>query len=81
MRVLIAYGSKWGGTGGLAQMIGDALATQGIVADVRPATDAGSPETYDGVIVAGALYANRWHRRARRFVRRHARALGGRCGW
>jgi menaquinone-dependent protoporphyrinogen oxidase len=29
----------------------------------------------DAVIVAGALYANRWHRDARRFVRRQADSL------
>ena len=31
---------------------------------------------FDAVIVAGALYGNRWHRHARRFVRRHRHALG-----
>ena len=72
MSVLVAYGSKPGGTAGRARMIG-ALARQGVVTNVRAATDAGSPETYDGVIVAGALYANRWHRRAR--------ALRGRPVW
>lgn len=75
MRALIVYGSKRGGTEGLAQMIGDALTSHGVEVDVRAAAGAGAPDAYDAVIVAGALYANRWHRDARRFVRRQARAL------
>ncbi len=34
------------------------------------------PNGFDAVIVAGALYANRWHHDARRFVRRNRAALG-----
>jgi len=36
---------------------------------------------YDAVVVAGALYMNRWHRHARRFVRGHTPALRGRPVW
>ena len=75
MRALIAYGSKRGGTAELARTIASALEAHGIQADVREAGEAGSPEAYDAVIVAGALYMNRWHRQARRFVRRQTRAL------
>ncbi|MGZ4723849.1 MAG: flavodoxin domain-containing protein [Ilumatobacteraceae bacterium] len=81
MQVLIAYGSKHGSTAGLAHMIGDALELRDIHAEVRDANSAGSVDSYDGVIVAGALYANRWHRHARRFVRRNARALRNRPVW
>ena len=81
MRALIAYGSKRGGTAELAEMIASALETHGIQADVRPAGAAGSPEAYDAVIVAGALYMKRWHRQARRFVRRQTRVLRDRPVW
>ncbi|MDZ7882757.1 MAG: flavodoxin domain-containing protein [Mycobacterium sp.] len=40
----------------------------------RPATS-GAPTGLDAVIVAGALYANRWHRDARRFVRPNTESL------
>jgi menaquinone-dependent protoporphyrinogen oxidase len=33
------------------------------------------------VIVGGALYNNRWHRDAQRFVRRHSRELGALPVW
>jgi menaquinone-dependent protoporphyrinogen oxidase len=81
MRVLIVYGSKRGGTAGLAEMIGDALVADGLSVDVRPARTRGSPLGFDAVIVAGALYAFRWHRDARRFARRHAKVLRGLPVW
>ena len=75
MRVLVSFGSKRGGTAGLAAMIGDALTEAGCDAVVSPAKDVGELGGFDAVIVAGALYAYRWHRDARRFVRRNATAL------
>jgi menaquinone-dependent protoporphyrinogen oxidase len=75
MRVLIAFGSKRGSTGGVADMIGDALREAGCETVVSPANGIYDLSEFDAVIVAGALYANRWHRDARRFVRRHTAAL------
>ncbi|HUH67434.1 MAG TPA: flavodoxin domain-containing protein [Mycobacterium sp.] len=75
MRVLVSFGSRRGGTAGLAAMIGSALTEAGCDAVVRSAKDVGEVGGVDAVIVAGALYANRWHRDARRFVRRNASAL------
>jgi menaquinone-dependent protoporphyrinogen oxidase len=75
MRVLAAYGSTRGGTQGLAQMVADGLREKGCTADVLPATEIHGIDGYDAVIVGGALYAFRWHRAARRFVRRHTADL------
>lgn len=75
MRVLIAFGSKRGGTAGLAGMIADAFSDAGVEALVVPAEDAHDVGQVDAVIVVGALYMNRWHRHARRFVKRHRSAL------
>lgn len=75
MRVLVSFGSKRGGTAGLAAMIGEALTEAGFDAVVSPAKDVRDLGGVDAVIVAGALYAYRWHRDARRFVRRNATAL------
>jgi len=74
-RILVAYGSKRGGTAGLAAMIRDALTGAGHQVAVSPARDIATLEGVEAVIVAGALYANRWHRDARRFVRRNRAAL------
>jgi menaquinone-dependent protoporphyrinogen oxidase len=80
-RILVAYGTKNGSTAGIADMIGSALADEGVSAEVRPAGEVGSVEPYDAVILGGALYAGRWHRDARRFARRYATALQGRPVW
>ena len=74
-RVLVAFGSKRGGTAGLARMIGDALTEAGYDARVTPARDVHDIADVDAVIVAGALYMNRWQRGARRFVRRNTDKL------
>jgi len=62
-------------------MIGDALTRRGIEVDVSPAKGVTTLDGYDAVVVAGALYANRWHRHARRFVRRQVAALSARPVW
>jgi len=81
MRVLIAYGSKRGGTAGLATMISDELTEAGFDTVVKPAREVKAIDDFDAVVVAGALYAFRWHRDARRFVRKHAVALQERPVW
>lgn len=80
-KVLIAYGTTRGSTAGIADMIADALRTEGISVDVRAAAQAGDVAGFDGIVLGGALYANRWHRDARRFARRNAKALTGRPVW
>ena len=74
-RVLVAYGSTRGGTEGVAETIGEDLREHGHDAVVRPAAEVERLTDVDAVVVAGALYAGRWHKDARRFVRRHARGL------
>lgn len=82
MKGLVVYGSKRGGTEGLAHMVADALAEQGIEVTVQSAA-APAPDVagYDVVVVGGALYAHRWHKDARRFVRREARGLRATKVW
>jgi menaquinone-dependent protoporphyrinogen oxidase len=81
MKVLVVFGSKHGGTAGLASMIGNEFDAAGIEAVVRSAH--GNPEfgNYDGVVVVGALYAGRWHKDARRFVKRNAEPLSVKPVW
>jgi menaquinone-dependent protoporphyrinogen oxidase len=81
MRILIAYGTAMGGTGGVAKVLGDALAAHGLTVDVRNARGTFEVARYDAVIVGGALYMGRWHRDARRFVQRHGPTLRRRPVW
>jgi menaquinone-dependent protoporphyrinogen oxidase len=75
MRVLITWGTKLGGTEGIARIIQEILQHEGFDVVIAPASDVRDASTYDAAIVGGALYANRWHRDARQFVARNVAAL------
>jgi menaquinone-dependent protoporphyrinogen oxidase len=75
MRVLVTWGSKRGGTQGIARTIADTLKSEGFEVDVLPPRSAAKATGFDAAIVGGALYANRWHHAARRFVSRRQRDL------
>ena len=81
MRVLVAYGSKMGGTRGLADMIGNELADNGLDVDIVDARAVTSLDGFDAVVLGGALYTARWHKHARRFVSRHRKALKDKPVW
>jgi menaquinone-dependent protoporphyrinogen oxidase len=81
MRTLVTYGSKMGGTAGLAEMVADSLRCHGVDAAVRPAAEVDNLDGYAAVVIGGALYMARWHRDARRFVRRHRGDLRARPVW
>jgi len=81
MRVLVAYGSKRGGTQGIAQTIGEVLNARGVTTDVADAAAVRDLDGYDAAIVGGALYAMRWHRAARRLVKRNAGKLRAMPVW
>jgi len=74
-RVLVAWGTKLGGTAEIARMIGEVLEREGYAVELAPAAEVRDASSYDAVVVGGALYANRWHRDARRFVSRNVDAL------
>jgi menaquinone-dependent protoporphyrinogen oxidase len=74
-RVLVAWGSKMRGTEGLARIVAETLEREGFDVVLQRASDVRDASTFDAVIVGGALYANRWHRDARRFVARNIPAL------
>jgi menaquinone-dependent protoporphyrinogen oxidase len=78
MHVLIAYGSKMGGTAEIAGMLADDLKSEGLTCDPQPADTVKSLDGYDAVIVGGALYANRWSGPSRRFVKQHTGELSTR---
>ncbi|HTW07643.1 MAG TPA: flavodoxin domain-containing protein [Acidimicrobiales bacterium] len=75
MPVLVTYGSTRGGTEGLAQMLAEGLRAEALSVEVASASKVTSTQGYEAVVVGGALYAARWHRHSRRFVKRHAREL------
>ncbi|MDQ1379667.1 MAG: menaquinone-dependent protoporphyrinogen oxidase [Actinomycetota bacterium] len=81
MRVLVLYASKMGGTEGIAKQVRDAFVDRGLTADVVDLADARSLDGYDAAVIGSGLYATRWRRPARRFVRRHVEALQAMPVW
>ncbi len=81
MRVLVTVGSARGGTEGLGEMVAEDLRAEGLDVDMKPPRQVGKLDGYDAVVVGGALYAFRWHKDARRFVRKHAADLKARPTW
>ncbi|MFF4544631.1 flavodoxin domain-containing protein [Streptomyces sp. NPDC001435] len=79
--VLVTYGTTNGSTARIAETIEDVLRKAGLTTEVLPARSVASVEPYDAVVVGGGLYAGRWQKDARRFVRRHRRALAERPVW
>lgn len=79
--VLVAYGTTSGSTAQIAEAIADVLRKGGLRAEVLPARSVASVSPYDAVVIGGGLYAGRWHKDARRLVRRHGRALSTRPVW
>jgi menaquinone-dependent protoporphyrinogen oxidase len=68
MRVLVTWGSRRGGTEEIARAVGEELRSDGLQVEVLSPGEARRAADFDAAIVGGALYANRWHRDARRFV-------------
>lgn len=79
--VLVAYGTTNGSTAQIAEAVADVLRKGGFTVEAAPAASVADVTSYDAVVVGGALYTGRWHKDARRFVRRHRRALAERPLW
>ncbi|MER6156334.1 flavodoxin domain-containing protein [Streptomyces sp. NPDC001868] len=79
--VLVTYGTTNGSTAQIAETIAEVLSKEGLAAETLPARSVASVASYDAVVVGGGLYAGRWHRDARRFVRRHRHELAERPLW
>src|SRR3954453_3358111 len=76
-RVLVAYATKKGSTREVAETIADVLRGQGSDADVVEAGAVDDPDSYDAVVLGGAIYMGRWHRDALRLLKRHRETLRG----
>jgi menaquinone-dependent protoporphyrinogen oxidase len=74
-KVLIAYASKCGSTGEVAEAIAKELAGRGKAVDVRLAQNVSSLNGYQAVIVGSAIRMGQWLPEAVKFVETHQQAL------
>ncbi|MFE1285779.1 flavodoxin domain-containing protein [Streptomyces sp. NPDC058751] len=79
--VLVTYGTTNGSTAEIAEAVADTLREGGLTARALPARSVTSVAPYDAVVVGGGLYAGRWHKDARWFVRRHRAQLAHTPVW
>ena len=80
-RVLVAYSSKMGSTAEIAEAIGEELRRSGAQVDVSDARTAGPPFEYDAVVLGSGVYAARWLKPARRYLKQNRRQMAHRPTW
>ena len=81
MRVLVAYASKRGSTGEIAEAVAGTLRDAGLDVDCLQSDAVADLEGYDGVVLGSAVYMKRWRGDAKHFLRKHGRQLAERPLW
>lgn len=81
MRVLVAFATRSGSTGEIAERIAQRLRTGGHDADAEPVSDAVHVTAYDAFVIGSAVYLGRWQKEAVRFVQRNRSTLADRPTW
>ncbi len=79
--VLVVYGSRHGGTRGIAERIGEVLGAEGLEVSVASADRAPDVDGADAVLVGSGVYMGSWLKEPLEFMRRNAAALAGRPLW
>ncbi len=74
-KVLIAYASKAGSTGGVAKAIGQTLSNGGMQVDVCLMKDVADLAPYRAIVAGSAIRAGEWLPEAMQFVQTHRAAL------
>ena len=74
-KVLVAYATKAGSTGEVAEAIGQALCAGGAAVEVKPVKEVSDVSGYAGVVVGSAIRMGQWLPEAVKFVETHQEAL------
>ncbi len=74
-KVLLAYASQYGSTGGVADAIGKDLCNRGAAVDVCMLKNVADLNEYRGVVVGSAIYRGKWLPEAMDFVQRNRGVL------
>ena len=75
-KVLVAYASKYGSTGGVADAIGKELCNRGAAVDVCLVKNVRDLNPYRGVVIGSAIYMGKWMPEVVDFVERNRGVLG-----
>jgi menaquinone-dependent protoporphyrinogen oxidase len=74
-RVLVAYASYCGTTGGVAEAIGRVFCEAGVDTDVRLVKHVDDVSAYSAVVVGSAVRSTSWYPEAIEFVQKHRQTL------
>ena len=80
-RVLVVYGSRHGGTRGIAERIGEVVRAEGHEAVVEAADQAHDISAADAFVVGSGVYMGSWLSDALDFMRHNQEALAARPTW
>ncbi|MBN2113401.1 MAG: flavodoxin [Acidimicrobiia bacterium] len=72
--MLVAYGTKMGGTAEIATKVAEALRAHGHQVTLAAAGEVRHGESYEAAVVGSGIYAGRWRREAVGLLKRLARA-------
>jgi menaquinone-dependent protoporphyrinogen oxidase len=81
MSILVAYASKHGATGEIAERIAESLREAGQDADARPVQEARDLGDYEGFVLGSAAYMGHWLKDATAFVGSNRDVLAKRPVW
>ncbi len=74
-KFLVAYASRCGSTGGVAEAIGQSLCHNGAIVDIRLINGVTDLTSYDAVVVGSAIRSDRWLSEATGFVEKNRQFL------
>lgn len=77
-KILVTYATRTGSTAGVAEAIGNTLAEDGALVDVRPMTEVTDLTPYRAVVAGSAIQNKQWLPEATQFVETHRAALAQR---
>jgi menaquinone-dependent protoporphyrinogen oxidase len=73
--VLVAYATKRGSTREVAADVARVIRQSGVEVEIVPAREVKSLDRYQAVVIGGALYMGRWHKDARKLLKRYRSQL------
>jgi menaquinone-dependent protoporphyrinogen oxidase len=80
-KVLVVYGSRHGGTRGIAERIGDILRFGGLEVEVSSADRVADARAADAVVVGSGVYMGSWLKEPIEFIERNQATLATRPLW
>ncbi len=75
-KILVAYASATGSTGGTAEIIGRLLAGKGAYVEVHPVQAVKNLEGFDAVVIGSAIHGGKWMPEATAFLQANQEQLG-----